>query len=143
MFLFARSTTLAAYCALAAWTLFGVSPASAQMAPKESAIITDCADDLKRHCANVAPGASRAVACLIAYEDQIAPRCRLTAYLASGSLGSRLKALQQMAKICSSDIKQYCSTLVPGGGRIYDCISKNKATLTDACRKGLKTLSPL
>jgi hypothetical protein len=105
--------------------------------------MTDCADDLKRHCAKVTPGASRAVACLIAFEDQITPRCRLTAYLASGDLSNRLKALQKMAKICSSDIKQYCSTVVPGGGRVYDCISKNKATLTDACRKGLKTLSPL
>jgi hypothetical protein len=105
--------------------------------------VADCADDIRKHCAMVTPGDSRVVACLIAFEDRIAPRCRLTAYLSSGSLGNRLKSLQKMARICSSDIKQYCSKVVPGGGRIFDCIKKSKATLTDECRKGLQTLAPL
>jgi hypothetical protein len=48
-----------------------------------------------------------------------------------GGLGNRLKSFQKMARICSSDIKQQCSKVVPGGGRIFDCINKNKATLTD------------
>jgi hypothetical protein len=106
-------------------------------------LAADCAGDIKQYCSAVTPGESRVVACLIAFEDRISPRCRLTAYLASGDLGNRLKSLQKMARICSSDITQYCSKVVSGGGRIYDCIKKNKATLTDECRKGLETLAPL
>lgn len=106
-------------------------------------LAADCAGDIKQYCSAVTPGESRVVACLIAFEDRIAPRCRLTAYLASDDLGNRLKSLRQMARICSSDIVQYCSKVAPGGGRIYDCIKKNKATLTDECRKGLESLTPL
>ena len=70
----------------------------------------------------------------IADEDKIPARCRLTAYLGSDELGVRMKALKGLAKTCSSDILQYCSKVPAGGGRIYDCLIKNKATLTDDCR---------
>ncbi len=94
----------------------------------------DCATEIKTYCSNVTPGADRIVACLIAYEDKISPRCRLTAYLGSDELGVRMNALKGLAKTCSSDILQYCSKVPAGGGRIFDCLMQKKATLTDACR---------
>jgi len=97
-------------------------------------LAADCASEIKTHCANVTPGSDRIVACLIAHEDKIPARCRLTAYLGSDELGVRMKALKAMAKTCSSDILQYCSNVPVGGGRIYDCLIKNKATLTNDCR---------
>lgn len=48
-----------------------------------------------------------------------------------------MKELQSRAKICSCDILQYCSKVPAGGGRIFDCLKRNKATLTDECREGL------
>jgi hypothetical protein len=110
-------------------------PATAHAQSRTVAV--DCAGELKTFCSKVRPGGNRLVACLIAFEDKVSPRCRLTAYLASGTLGDRMKQLQSMAKICSSDILQYCSKVPPGGGRIFDCLKKNKATLTDECRKGM------
>ena len=100
-------------------------------------IAADCAGELKTFCSKVRPGGNRLVACLIAFEDKVSPRCRLTAYLASGNLGNRMKELQSMAKVCSSDILQYCSKVPAGGGRIYDCLKSNRATLTDECRNGM------
>lgn len=97
-------------------------------------LATDCAAEIKTYCATVTPGSDRIVACLIAHEDKIPPRCRLTAYMGSDELGVRMKALKAMAKTCSSDILQYCSKIPAGGGRIYDCLIKNKATLTNDCR---------
>jgi hypothetical protein len=97
----------------------------------------DCASEIKTYCSSVTPGADRIVACLIAHEDKIAPRCRLTAYMGSDELGVRMKILKAMAKTCSSDILQYCSNVPAGGGRIYDCLAKNKATLTNDCRAQL------
>jgi len=58
----------------------------------------------------------------------------MSAYLASGELDDRLKAVRGPAKTCSADILQYCSKVPAGGGRIYDCLNANKSTLTDACR---------
>lgn len=87
------------------------------------------------YCSAVTPGADRIVACLIGYEDKISPRCRLTVYLSSSNLDRRIKGLNGFAKICSADILQYCSKVEAGGGRIYDCLKKNQATLTEACRK--------
>jgi hypothetical protein len=101
---------------------------------QQGTLANDCAVDIKTYCANVLPGGDRVVACLIAYEDKISPRCRLTAYMGSANLGVRMKELQAMSKICSSDILQYCTKVPAGGGRIYDCLMSHKATLTDDCR---------
>ena len=97
-------------------------------------LAVDCATEIRTYCANVTPGSDRIVACLVAHEDKIPARCRLTAYLGSDELGVRMKALKAMAKTCSSDILQYCSKVPAGGGRIYDCLIQNKATLTNDCR---------
>jgi hypothetical protein len=102
-------------------------------------LVSDCAPDIAKYCSNVTPGAHRIVACLISYEDKISPRCRMTAYMGSDDLGVRMKALKAMAKSCSADILQYCSSVSAGGGRIYDCLIKNKATLTDQCRNQVPT----
>lgn len=116
-----------------------VSLISSQASGQTVNMAVDCAPEIKKYCANVTPGADRIVACLISYEDKVSPRCRLTAYLGSEDLGVRMRALKKMAKICSSDIMQYCSNVPVGGGRIYDCLIKNKATLTDDCRGQIPT----
>ncbi len=102
-------------------------------------LVSDCAPEIAKYCANVTPGAHRIVACLISYEDKISPRCRMTAYLGSDDLGVRMKALKVMATNCSADILQYCTNVSAGGGRIYDCLMKNKATLTNDCRSQIPT----
>ncbi len=111
-------------------------PGSAK-AQKAALLANDCAEELVTFCSNVTPGDNRLVACLIAYEDKISPRCRLTAYMESGNLGNHMKQLKAIGKICSSDIFQYCSKVPAGGGRVYDCLMKHKATLTDDCRNGI------
>ncbi len=109
-------------------------PANGPARAQALVIENDCAAEISAHCSTVRSGAGRVVACLIAHEDKISPRCRMSAYLASGDLDDRLKAVRGPAKICSADILQYCSKVQAGGGRIYDCLNANKSTLTDACR---------
>jgi Cysteine rich repeat len=124
--------------------LAGMATSSmAQTVSKGAALSNDCAAEISSYCSNVTPGDDRVVSCLLAYEDKVSARCRLTAYLASGNLGVRLKRLQSLSKTCSSDILQYCSKIPPGGGRIYDCLKGNKATLTDACRGIINKAGPL
>lgn len=38
---------------------------------------------------------------------------------------------------CRNDFEKYCSGVMPGGGRILACLSRETANLTDACRKAL------
>lgn len=139
-----RSQSKSCFYAICAFVFgFAIAAPPTAEAGGAATLANDCSKEIKTYCSNVTPGNSRVVACLIAHEDRIAPRCRLTAYLGSGNLNNRLRHLQAMAKTCSSDILQYCSGIRPGGGRIYDCIKKNRATLTDDCRAGLAKLPSL
>jgi len=36
---------------------------------------------------------------------------------------------------CQDDVKKFCSGIMPGGGRILDCLAKQKDKLSDACKK--------
>jgi len=38
---------------------------------------------------------------------------------------------------CGADAKRFCSGVAPGGGRLVDCLAKNKASISPACRKVL------
>ncbi len=36
---------------------------------------------------------------------------------------------------CEADTKKFCPGIMPGGGRIIECLAKQKDKLTDACKK--------
>ena len=102
-----------------------------------SALAKDCASDLARHCTSITPGEGRMVACLISHSDKLAPRCRLTAFLAGKSLAKILDRLDRLAFICGADLNSLCHSAPPGGGRIYDCLRKNRVRLVPRCRDAL------
>ncbi len=97
----------------------------------------DCTGDLNKYCAAIVPGEGRKVACLISYSDRISPRCRLTAFVAGKVLAENVLRLEKLAFKCSSAIPSLCSDVPIGGGRIYDCLKKNKARLLPDCRNAL------
>jgi len=49
------------------------------------------------------------------------------------ALASAQNADQRAA--CGADAKTLCSGVMPGGGRILDCLAKQKDKLSDACKK--------
>ena len=85
----------------------------------EPTLTADCTTEIASYCSGVTPGQDRIVACLLAYEDKVSPRCRLTAYQSSGNLDVRLKGLSGFAKVCSADILQYCSKVQPGAFSVH------------------------
>jgi len=97
----------------------------------------DCKADLAQYCSKITPGEGREVACLISYSDKISPRCRLSAYIAGKVLADSMLRLERLAWKCSADIPSLCSNVLPGGGRIYDCLRKNKARLLPDCRQAM------
>ena len=110
-------------------------PAAAQ-APGR-ALQQDCVADVQRFCRAITPGEGRVVACLISHSDKIAPRCRLTAFLAGKALADSLIRLDRLAFDCGADIKSLCFNIHPGGGRVYDCLRKNRAKLLPSCRQAM------
>ena len=53
-------------------------------------------------------------------------------------VGSALTASAQTAEqraACRDDVKKFCAGITPGGGRILDCLAKQKDKLSDSCKK--------
>jgi len=99
----------------------------------------NCGSDIKQFCSPITPGGGRVVACLFANNDKISGQCTFAMYEASDRLAATMAALGHLAKntSCRSDLKQYCRGIPVGGGRLYNCLRGNRATLTDGCRAAL------
>ena len=61
----------------------------------------------------------------------------------AGSISAQEVPKNAIEEACWSDYAQYCGELRRGGGKIYDCLEKNKATLTDRCRAALPDLKKM
>lgn len=121
--------------------VLSASCASAQQSIVEE-VNTKCANELKTYCKGVTLGEGRVAACLYAYEDKLSAQCAVAVYRGVDDFFAANANLRVYTKQCSSDLLQYCSKVPAGGGRLYDCIKKNKATLTDACRDALSKAEP-
>ena len=126
-------------------TLMGLAlsavPASAQQSIVD-AVKQGCAKELATYCKDVSAGEGRIASCLYAYEDKLSLGCAVAVYNGILDLEQANASLRVYAKQCSSDLLQYCSTVVPGGGRLYECLVKNKATLTQECSSAVKNAEP-
>ncbi|WP_442580031.1 cysteine rich repeat-containing protein [Mesorhizobium sp. ASY16-5R] len=40
---------------------------------------------------------------------------------------------------CQADYQKFCSDVAPGGGRVLECLAKQKDKLTPACQKVVET----
>ena len=117
------------------------SPLAAQQSIVD-AVKQGCAKELQSYCKDVTAGEGRIASCLYAYEDKLSLGCAVAVYNGVLDLEDANAALRIYAKQCSSDLLQYCSTIPAGGGRLYACLMKNKATLTDQCRDAVKKGEP-
>jgi hypothetical protein len=53
----------------------------------------------------------------------------------TAAFAQNLTAEQRTA--CKADFEKYCASVTPGGGRIIACLNKQRANLSEACRKVL------
>lgn len=111
------------------------APAHAQSVV--AAVKQSCAKELQTYCKDVTAGEGRVASCLYAYEDKLSLGCAVSVYEGIVDLQAATEHLEFYAHQCGSDLLQYCGDVVPGEGRLYQCLAKNKATLTDPCRNGL------
>ncbi|NTU60413.1 MAG: hypothetical protein HGA98_05080 [Deltaproteobacteria bacterium] len=100
-----------------------------------------CEKELTTYCKDVTPGGGRGLACLYAFSDKLSNRCEYALYDASVQLERFVAALTYMASECRDDIKQLCSNVQPGEGRVLECLAKKKEKVSDRCMQALKDVA--
>lgn len=63
--------------------------------------------------------------------------CLVAVVLSLPTLASAQEITAAQRAACKSDYEKFCSNVMPGGGRIVACLSKESAKLTDACKAAL------
>jgi hypothetical protein len=102
----------------------------------KSEVQSACQSDLKKYCSDVTPGQGRLASCLDSREDKLSKDCKDTWRSAKANISQRVdKAEVAMRKSCGNDIDKYCSNVPSGKGRILDCLSDHKDSLSDSCTR--------
>jgi len=89
-----------------------------------------CGKDIAKFCKNIEPGEGRLLKCLKLSEEDLTPQCKK-------QLIQIEKAVEEVQNACADDYAIFCSSLLPGQGRIAACLEKNKKILTPKCKKNL------
>jgi hypothetical protein len=92
-----------------------------------------CEKDIANFCKNIEPGEGRILKCLQLSEEDLTPACKK-------QLAQIEKAVEEVQNACADDYAIFCSSLLPGQGRIAACLEKNKKILTPKCRKNLSAV---
>lgn len=112
------------------------SPTSAQETVAER-VTRGCATEIETYCSQVTQGEGRLLACFFAHEDKLGTQCVNALYDGMMELERAVEALSYVATMCRDDIDGTCGDLLPGEGRIAQCLLDNKDTLEPACQQAL------
>ena len=111
---------------------------AAAMADPVKTIEDGCKTELDKYCAMVTPGDGRVLACLFSYQDKLSNRCEYALYDAAAQLERAVAALTYVANECDNDLEKFCSDVVPGEGRLKECVDKNMANVSDRCKRAME-----
>jgi phytoene/squalene synthetase len=117
--------------------LLVVNPVRAQQSLLET-VANGCKEELEKYCSNVTPGEGRVLACLYAYGDKLSGRCEYALYDAASQLERAVAAISYVVNECSSDLKQYCTGVAAGEGRLLQCLQKNDEKVSTRCKQARK-----
>jgi hypothetical protein len=90
-----------------------------------------CEKDIAKFCKNIEPGEGRILRCLTLSKEEVTPSCKK-------QLDRIENALTEVKLSCADDYAIFCSSVVPGQGRIAACLEKNEKILTPKCKADLK-----
>jgi hypothetical protein len=93
--------------------------------------VNPCEGDIAKFCKNVERGEGRILRCLTLSEDKLTPAC-------GKQLARIKKAVEEVQNACADDYAIFCSSLLPGQGRIAECLEKNQQIITPKCKAILK-----
>lgn len=109
----------------------------ARIAAGVQKLVAGCAADVQKFCSKVTDGEGRVLHCIMAYEDQLSEKCDQALYSAARNLERAIDKIEAVADACGDDIVKSCSSIPPGGGRVANCLTSKKASLSAACQKAI------
>ena len=123
---------------IAVWMV--ILPSGSVLADKSplSTVTTGCQKELDTYCKDVTLGDGRLLACLYAHNDKISGRCEYALYDAAAQLERAVAALTYVANECRDDLKNYCSGIAMGEGRLVKCLEKHDDKVSDRCKDARK-----
>jgi hypothetical protein len=107
------------------------------MADPVDDVMEQCSAEIDQYCNQVTPGEGRLMACFYAHEDKLSSACVNALYDAAVALEQAVDALVYVATSCEGDIDQFCADIEPGEGRILNCLSSSRDSLSAECTKAL------
>ena len=94
-----------------------------------------CQTELETYCTTVTPGEGRGLACIYAHNDKLSRQCEDAFYSSAQEFENAAKNLDAFVGACKADIEKLCSTVAIGGGRILECLEKNKKQVSSDCNE--------
>jgi len=95
-----------------------------------------CEPDVKQYCSDVEPGGGRIMNCLQDHYKDVSQDCYDTLSKKMSGPGNGLMSS------CKNDVKQYCSDVQPGGGRIINCLKDHTQEISQECHNSLDKMKP-
>ena len=89
--------------------------------------VNPCEGDIAKFCKNVERGEGRILRCLNLTEENLTPACK-------NQLAQIKNAVEEVQKACADDYAIFCSSLLPGQGRIAECLEKNQNILPPSAK---------
>ena len=117
--------------------LLGIANANAQQNLVET-VANGCKMEIEKYCSQVTPGQSRILACLYAHNDKLSSKCEYALYDAAAQLERAVAALSYVANECDEDLEKYCESIVPGEGRLLECLEKQDKHVSGRCKQAIK-----
>lgn len=103
-------------------------------------LMEGCAAEIENYCSQVTLGEGRLMACFFAHEDKLSNQCIQAVYDGAVALDAAINALVAVATYCETDIDEFCSEIEPGEGRILNCLTASRESLSADCSDLLSQL---
>ncbi len=100
-------------------------------------VMKGCGAEIENYCNQVTLGEGRLAACFFAHEDKLSSRCMHTLYDMALALEQAMNALVYLATECEADIDNYCADTEPGEGRILNCLTASRDSISEQCATAL------
>lgn len=103
-----------------------------------NASVRGCGEDIKQHCNGLGNKSTKVFMCLVAYEEQLTPKCKEGILEASLAIKTGAAALDYSLGACEADADKHCLEVPPGEGRLLRCIKTNQSQVSKQCITALK-----
>jgi hypothetical protein len=89
-----------------------------------------CADDVAKFCQGVEGGQGKLMQCLQEHQSELSSPCQVRVQ----TMETRMR---EMTDACQSDVRQFCTGVNSGAGRLAQCLKQHESELSSTCKAEL------